>query len=134
MPNFELEEIKRIVKDAMDEKNVISFTRKDFACHVSCQERYVVSISDNEFVHTTATSNSKATSTTAFKDVHSITVSNESMSVLKRNVSFKFSKLDEMMKQGDNPEKEKQPHNGGIRPMFIDNRKHPSYRKVKNDQ
>jgi hypothetical protein len=131
MSNFELEEIKRLIRGAMKEKNVISFTRKDYACHVSCQERYVVSISESEFVHTTATSNSKATSTTAFEDVHSITVSNESMSGLKRNISFKFSKLDEMMKQGDNLEKEKQPHNGGIRPMFIDNRKHPSYKKQK---
>lgn len=134
MLSTNLEETRKIIFDAMKENNVISFTRKDYAGYPSCQERYVISISDDDFTHTPATSNSRATTKTAFNDVNTITVSYENKSTLKHRTSFKFSKLEAMMRQGNDTKEEKQPNSGGIRPIFIDNSRHPSYRKVKDDR
>lgn len=99
MLNTNLEEIKRLIADAAEERTVISFTRTDYSSHNSSQERFVIEIFEDKFSHTSATKSSKTTIETRFDEVHMITVSYESRSSLKTLVPFDYAKLDLMLKQ-----------------------------------
>lgn len=99
MLNTNLEEIKRLITDAAEERTVVSFTRIDNSSYNSSQERFVIEIFEDKFSHTSATKSSKTIIETRFDEIHMITVSYESKSLLKPQVRFDYAKLDLMLKQ-----------------------------------
>jgi hypothetical protein len=99
MLNTNLEETKRLIADAAEERTVISFTRIDNSSYNSSQERFVIEIFEDKFFHTSATKPSKTTIETRFDEIHTISVSYESKSSLKPQVRFDYDKLDLMLKK-----------------------------------